>query len=255
MSVRFFICLFVCLFGLSIQAQDSPLVLMHNEAIKKYYDGDYQGAAAGFLKLLTANPDNGSINYNLANAYFKAGELGKAIQYYEKARLMFPRDSDLKTNLAIAQAKQVDKVAEGSSDQIYLSLYLWASSVTLFEYQIIFAFVATALWFWLYLRFWRRQPLFGWPLMMAFALYAYFGFGIYQKSEREVSGHYGIIVKAEAEARSSYLEKEKVLFTIHEGTKVRIIDTQFFDENAHWIKIRLPRGEMGWIHVDALGMI
>ncbi len=248
-------CLFLCLCGFRVQAQESPLVPMHNEAVKKYYDGDYQAAVAGFLKLLTANPDNGSINYNLANAYFKAGELGKAIQYYEKARLMLPRDPDLKTNLRLAQAKQVDKITEGSGDQIYLGLYSWASWVTLFEYQIVFAFMAAIIWLWCFVRFWRRQSLFGWPLLMTVILYVYLGFGLYQKSEREVSGHYAIIVKAEAEARSSYLEKEKVLFTIHEGTKVRVIDTQFFGENAHWLKIRLPRGETGWIHVDDLGMI
>ena len=60
----------------------------------------------------TAPPEyqDPSLFYNLGNTYFKAGELGRAILFYQKAKQLLPRDSDIKKNLAYAESLTIDKI-------------------------------------------------------------------------------------------------------------------------------------------------
>jgi tetratricopeptide (TPR) repeat protein len=65
---------------------------------------DY-GESAALLESLAANGfRNGAVYYNLGNAYFRAGEYGKAISAYHKARPFRPRDPYLDANFRQAQA-------------------------------------------------------------------------------------------------------------------------------------------------------
>ena len=54
-----------------------------------YRQGDYKNAI---------HSESGAVYYNLANSYFKDGQLGKAILNYERAKRLIPRDGDLGAN-------------------------------------------------------------------------------------------------------------------------------------------------------------
>jgi hypothetical protein len=45
------------------------------------------------------------------------------------------------------------------------------------------------------------------------------------------------------------------LFQLHEGTKVRVIDKQDFDDNHQWLKVKMPQGQAGWVPADLVGII
>src|SRR5262249_36809000 len=53
---------------------------------------DYRESAALLESLLTDGFKNGAVYYNLGNAYFRAGEYGRAIAAYRKAKAFRPRD-------------------------------------------------------------------------------------------------------------------------------------------------------------------
>src|SRR3984957_14233577 len=56
--------------------------------------------SADLLESLRANGfRNGAVYYNLGNAYFRAGEYGRAIAAYRKAKPYRPRDPNLDANL------------------------------------------------------------------------------------------------------------------------------------------------------------
>jgi tetratricopeptide (TPR) repeat protein len=60
---------------------------------------EYGESAALFESLLAAGFRNGAVYYNLGNAYFRAGEYGRAIGAYRKAKAYRPRDPYLDANL------------------------------------------------------------------------------------------------------------------------------------------------------------
>ncbi len=60
---------------------------------------DYRQSAALLQSLLSGGLRNGAVYYNLGNAYFRAGDYGRAIAAYRAAKLYRPRDPYLEANL------------------------------------------------------------------------------------------------------------------------------------------------------------
>ncbi len=60
---------------------------------------DYRESAAILESLLSDGFRNGAVYYNLGNAYFRAGEYGRAIAAYRRALPYRPRDPYLQANL------------------------------------------------------------------------------------------------------------------------------------------------------------
>jgi tetratricopeptide (TPR) repeat protein len=60
---------------------------------------DYREAAALLESLLSGGFRNGAVYYNLGNAYFRAGDYGRAIAAYREAKPYRPRDPYLEANL------------------------------------------------------------------------------------------------------------------------------------------------------------
>jgi tetratricopeptide (TPR) repeat protein len=60
---------------------------------------DYRESASLLESLLADGFRNGVVYYNLGNAYFRAGEYGRAIAAYRKAKTYRPRDPYLEANL------------------------------------------------------------------------------------------------------------------------------------------------------------
>ncbi len=82
----------------SARAQDDDF-----QAGNKFYEnGDYQSAVMMFQKVDGAGLESAPLYYNLGNAYFKDGDLGRAILYYHRAKRLDPSDPDILNNLEFA---------------------------------------------------------------------------------------------------------------------------------------------------------
>jgi tetratricopeptide (TPR) repeat protein len=73
---------------------------------------DYRESAALLESLLADGFRNGTVYYNLGNAYYRAGEFGRAIAAYRKARPYRPRDPYLEANFRQALAVAPGRLAE-----------------------------------------------------------------------------------------------------------------------------------------------
>jgi tetratricopeptide (TPR) repeat protein len=60
---------------------------------------DFRQSAAAFESMLADGSHNSAVYYNIGNAYVRAGDFGKAINAYRKARIFRPRDPFLEANL------------------------------------------------------------------------------------------------------------------------------------------------------------
>src|SRR6187455_379670 len=81
-----------------------------NEAEKAYDARQYGRAVELYEQLLREGYVSCQLYFNLGNAHYKNGDLGKAIHAYELARKLEPDEEDIKINLSIANAKTVDKI-------------------------------------------------------------------------------------------------------------------------------------------------
>jgi tetratricopeptide (TPR) repeat protein len=92
---------------------EEPAALL-DRAGAAYKGGAFASAAASYEALRSAGLSSADLDFNLGNAYAKAGDLGRAIASYERARLRAPRDRDLLENLALTREQCVDRPPAGA---------------------------------------------------------------------------------------------------------------------------------------------
>jgi tetratricopeptide (TPR) repeat protein len=85
------------------EAASAPQTIFF-KANTRYHDGAYEDAAREYQRLLESGIESGNLFFNLGNAYFKVGDVGRAILNYERAALFMPSDPDLAANLAYARS-------------------------------------------------------------------------------------------------------------------------------------------------------
>jgi len=74
-----------------------------DQANTMFETGDFAGAADAYGKILAENGPRASVYYNLGNSHLRMGDYGPAILAYERAKILTPRDPDLRANLALAR--------------------------------------------------------------------------------------------------------------------------------------------------------
>ena len=104
--------------------QDIPSLLF--KANEAYLAGNYPEAAELYQAIDMSGHLNGNIFYNLGNCYMRLGETGKAILNYKKARLLLPRDGDLKANLQYARS--LNRTLWGTPPPLYGTAWLFGIS-------------------------------------------------------------------------------------------------------------------------------
>ena len=103
---------FAAIMGVALAQAPSPTDLMA-EANAQYERGEYADAAQQYEALIDSGYEDAALYYNLGNAYFKNGDLGRAVLNYLRAEELSPRDPDIRANLEFARARTVDRVESG----------------------------------------------------------------------------------------------------------------------------------------------
>ena len=222
------------------------------EANQLYASGEYADAAAQYEAILEENAQP-EVFYNLGNAYFKQGEIARAILSYERALRLRPNYPDCKHNLAFAQAKIIDNIEDNNRFFLaqwaealrnLLSETTWfCLSVALFILALIGAFTfafgrSTAL----------RKTGFhiGWiSLVISIVMLCCAGSLHHRDNAREEA----IIIQGIVNAKSSPDKSGTDLFILHEGTKVRVGETV-----SGWCSVSVG-DHVGWISSNALERI
>lgn len=126
MNQRLFLTLLWLVFGAQVASANT-----FTDANAAFKSGDFKKAAEGYEKSLKSDGPSAAAYYNLGNAYQRLGEYGPAILAYERARLITPRDPDLRSNLDKARkAVSAFEVSEGNPNVQaflgYFSLNEWS---------------------------------------------------------------------------------------------------------------------------------
>ncbi len=84
-------------------AQDADLAAQTTQAAREYRAGNYPVAAQIYQEL--ADVGNPRAQYNLGNCFYRQGQFAQALAAYERARLVMPRDPELRANRALVRLK------------------------------------------------------------------------------------------------------------------------------------------------------
>jgi len=239
--------LLLMLAPMGLHAQQSYPDSLWNAGVQAYTDGDFATALSNWEEVRSAGLTSPELMYNLGNAYFKTGELGHAILWYERTLKANPSDADAKYNLEYARAltqDRIDSVPEfflktwGRNACHALSSDVWAALSLVF----LALTLALALLFLLGSTSGRRRLGFFAGIIALLVTLVCWGFAGWQaRDARDQS--YAIVLKPVSSVGSSpSADSAKDLFILHEGTRVKILDNV-----SGFSLVEIPDGRQGWI--------
>lgn len=234
-------------------SSDGPAQLWES-ANAAYVAGDYDRAVGDYTRILDGGLHSAALYYNLANALFKRGELGRAILYYNRALRLSPSDEDIRHNLEYAERMTKDNIE--AVPEFFLATWLRSvrsslscSAWTVLSLAAFAALLALGLLYMLSQRLAARKAgFYGMAVaLLFFVVTSLFAWGgrrdILDRSEAVVMG-------SSVPVKSSPDRSATDLFVLHEGTKVTIGDTL-----EGWAEIRIADGNKGWIELGRIERI
>ncbi len=212
---------------------------------KAYIEGDYDKAIEEYTAILDGGEYSMKLYYNLANAYFKAGAMGRAILYYNKALRIAPSQEDIRHNLALAEAQTKDRIAV--IPEFFLNRWLRTvrNSMSCTAWSVL-----SLVWFGVLLAFavlfllasrvrWRKMGFYG--ALCAFMLFvATTSFAVSSRNDM-LSHNEAIVMGTAISIKSSPDRSATDLFVLHEGTKVKVLT-----EVDEWVEVVIADGKKGW---------
>jgi tetratricopeptide (TPR) repeat protein len=211
-----------------------------------YTKGNYTAAMEEYLLLEESGMASWSLFYNIGNCYFKNGEYGKSILYYERALKLNPSGEDIIYNLNHVKQYTVDQIgtlpefvlvtwikrvnyALSSNTWAYLSLASMAATLFFF---LVFRYGATS--------FLRKSSFFF--SMTAFVLFVIMSLFSFSQKRAFFKSDDAIVLSPVVTVKNSPDDSGSALFVLHEGTKLEILE-----ELGGWSRVELSDGRQGWI--------
>jgi tetratricopeptide (TPR) repeat protein len=233
--------LFICFFSLSAQNKD-----LFQEANTAYNEGNYSEAITNYERILKNGETSADLYYNLANAHYKLNHIAPSIYYYEKALQLDPVDPDIKNNLGFAQRMLIDEIEEVPKTGLskIINKLISVLSFNGWAWTAVICSVLFATFFLLYYfsnssrpkRFFFTTSIIALILMFSALIFAY------QQQEYQENSQFAIIFSEEAVVRNEPTLRGNEILTLHEGTKVKILETF-----QNWIKFELANDIQGWM--------
>lgn len=216
-----------------------------------YQKGNYDQAITEYKNILTTKKHSAELYFNLGNCYYKLNKVAPAIYYYEKALVLNPNDIETVNNLKFAQKLQIDeikvipkvgfsKLTQNVTSTFHYNTWAWISvgfsTVFLLFFIGYYFSQITAL---------KRTFFFGMFVILLLLLTSVSA-SIFEKNHFE-NDKPAIVFAEMALVKSEPQKASSTVVTIHEGTKVFIIETV-----GIWKKIQLTDATEGWIESSAI---
>ena len=212
---------------------------------QSYIDGDYAAAVTAYQAIENRGYSSARLYYNMGNAYYKQGQIGRAILYYNRALVISPSMDDARHNLEIAEAQTKDNIAV--VPEFFLNRYMrtlrsaiscsaWSvMSVAFFGVMLLFLLI-----FLLGSRIKVRKVGFYGAVVSLLLFVVVTIFGVSARNSI-IDRPAAIVMSSAISVKSSPDRAATDLFVLHEGTKVEVSS-----EVDGWSEITIADGKKGW---------
>ncbi len=216
-----------------------------------YQKGKYEQAITEYESVLANKQQSAELYFNLGNCYYKLNKVAPAIYNYEKALVLNPDDVEITNNLKFAQKLQIDeikvvptvgfsKMVQDLTSAFHYNTWAWIAvgfSALFLVFFIGYYFSQTTLF--------KRIFFIGMFVLLLLLLIS-LSAGISEKNDFE-NDKPAIVFAAITEIKSEPQKSSNTIFSLHEGTKVFVLETL-----NNWNKIQLTDGTEGWIEKNAI---
>ena len=247
----------ILLLGLPIaaQAQTAYPDSLWQAGVAAYSAGDFQTAVQNWEGVRATGLMSRELYYNLGNAYFKTGEMGPAILWYERALRLDPSDPDVRYNLEYARnltQDKIDEVPEIFFEQWGHALCYLLPSNTWAVLAVVFFGLTVALVLLFLLGRTAGQRRLGFFCAIATFILAFLGWDFAQWQRTEARRQdLAIVMRPVVSVKSSpSADSAKDLFILHEGTRVKILDNV-----GGFSNVELADGRQGWLPAGDMEVI
>ena len=217
-----------------------------NDAAKLYENAQYSKAIEAYEGIISAGQKNPELYYNLGNAYYKNGKIGKAVLNYERAYRLKPSDQAIRNNRAFLQ-----RSLQEAELSLFDSILDWAAGFLSINASAVFTslfFVLFVLGIIFFLFTKSRAAAFAClaPLVLLLA----FGTIFVLKYRDQELVRWAVVISSR-DARNGPGAENSVAFSLPEGKKLMILG-----EQADWYAVGLKNeGLKGWVEKDSVEAI
>jgi len=236
-------------------AQSDPLagaVALFDEGNRHYQEGAYAEAIDRYQQAEGSGYESGPLYYNMANAYYRLDEVGQAVRYYERARLLMPESIEVKHNLSIVRADLVDQLSilpQPFWERWWVRIEQAVGANFLFGLGIVFYLVALGL---VGYRIWKadRNPWLRRIRWGAFLMGGMFLLAAFFASLREARPGPAVVITDATPLRVSPSDAAETALQVHEGLMLDVLQ-----EREAWTRVKLPNGQEGWVAAASIASI
>lgn len=226
----------------SARCATNELVTAFDNANRFFGQDRFSEAAQAYEEILKTGVVSPALYFNLGNARFRSGQVGRAIVSYRRAGLLAPRDPDIRANLQFARNH-----VEGPTVKPGL-VERCLSGLSLNEWTVLCAAV-----FWGFLLLlsagqWRPQwrptlRRFQWVAGAALVMLACCVALAWNAGSVRIA----VVVEKDAIVRNGPLDEQSSAFSVHDGAELLVLD-----EMAGWMQVADGGKRSGWIKRSAV---
>ena len=232
---------------------NEPIALWES-ANAAYNAGEWDKALTNYKIIADKELESAPLYYNMANAYFKKGDIAHAILYYNRALRLAPADEDIRHNLEYAEQSTRDIIEE--IPEFFLTSWMRTvrntmsgNAWTVLSLVMLAVALAAMLMYLLAQSLRARKAGFYAMAICGVLFIATSAFAISSRNEM-VKGKGAVIMSSSVSIKSSPDRAATELFVLHEGTTV-VVGEQI----DGWVEIRIADGRKGWIEQERIERI
>ena len=220
-----------------------------------YSDGNWAAAEDAWTDIRALGLESPQLYCNLGDALFKQDDLAHAILNYERALKLDPSYADARHNLAFAQTQLQDKI-EAVPDfflEVWGRKLCWllpSDTWALLFLGLLAVTLGCVLLFLLGRRVAARKTGFIAGIVALVLALLCLDFAFWQRADYRKADSAIVTCAVTTVQSAPGRDSAKDLFVLHEGTKVKLLDSV-----GSWRNIELADGRQGWLESDDLEVI
>lgn len=202
-----------------------------------YAAGDFAAATKDYETEVAAGNWSANLFYNLGNAYFRAGDSGRAILNYQRALQLEPQLPEADANL---------RYVRDESRALEMTVPSWRNLLGVRDVRLLTLSACVLAWLAVFLLVWRRRG-----LMIALAALCLLGAGAIAAGLflAETGAHgkgAAVVVAKETQARVATADTAGAVLFLPPGSEVQLLK-----QRGEWTYAALPNNLRGWIPANA----
>ncbi len=220
-----------------------------NAAASAYDQGNIAEAESIYLSQLKNGYGNASLLYNLGNCAYRKGDYGNAIAYYESARRLAPRDSDIIENLNFVR-DQLNLPSIYQHDNPLDIIHSFQDKLRPDEWGLAAGLIWFAFWIILGVFRWKQIPVHVITAVIVIGFLVTI-FSYFEQSKGTYKPNQGVVIFANSPLYRlpGQNTNEAAKQVLKAGDYISIVE-----QRSEWSRIRIDEAE-GWVKNSAIKKI